>query len=86
MSFIDTRESGTAVDTAIACLMLEDAAVSMGGGGITMEVSDTLSIPGSHKETYPNAVRIKPALAEVADPRDVVASVEDGFLAFESGG
>ena len=83
VSFIFTRELGNVDGDTIACLELEDMGVSMGGGGVTMSVSDNLPLPATEMKSYSNAVRIASALKESPMKNNPKTTVSSGFLSFE---
>ena len=83
VSFIYTREPDTSTDLSVACLALEDVAVSAGGSGsITIEVTDNLPLPTAHRSSYPNAVRVVNALMPMPMKNNPTARVASGFLSF----
>jgi hypothetical protein len=83
VSFIFTRTNDTLDDDTEACLMLENMAVSMDGGGVTLNVSDNLPLPATHSEGYSGAVAIASALEEMATASNPKATVASSFLSFE---
>ena len=83
MSFIFTRTDRTVSDETQACSMVDEMAVSMDGGGVTMNVSDNLPLPAAHSESYSGAVAIASALEETATANTPKATVASSFLGFE---
>ena len=89
VTFLQDVGNANLADTHDICLTLEDAGVSMGGGSITMQVNDTLSIPATNTASYSGAVVIKPAIGEAVQAsastvstKDLTASVSEGYLLF----
>jgi hypothetical protein len=64
-------------------LSLVEMAVSMGGGGVTMNVSDNLPLPATKMKSYPGAVRLASALKEATTKSMPTATVASEFLSFE---
>ena len=83
VSFIYTRTTLTVDANTIACLELAEIGLSMGGGGVTMNVSDNLPLPAVAMKSYPNAVRIASALKETPTKNNPKTTVASGFLSFE---
>ena len=87
VSFILTRSEANKAGTTLACLELEDIAVSTNRvGSVTMKVSDNLPLPATHNAGYPAAVRVEAdSLDEVVAPNNPVAAVVAGFKSFNVG-
>ena len=83
VSFIYTRMTDDVVAETVACLELDEMGVSMGGGGVTMNVSDNIPLPATSDESFMNAIRIGSALKETPVKNTPTATVASGFLSFE---
>ena len=86
VSFIFTRTGGTTTAETLACLAIDNIAVSADmAGSVTMNVSDNLPLPATHTESYPGAVRVAAALKETATMNMPIATVASKFLSFSDG-
>ena len=87
VSFILTRIASNQGLDALACLQLEEIAVSTEmAGSVRMDVSDNLPLPAKHDEDYPAAVRVESdSLREIAEANNTLAAVAVGFKSFNLG-